>query len=221
MSIRTKIGLILSFFTVFLLLSACNQEKTPNEKIYLVLENVVAAEKGFEEQQDPLIALEKEENDIYHKMIGLGMKQYDEIVNLSNKALSIADKRKLDMEKETKSIKKSEKEFKKIDVLKVELTDPKLKKLVNDMDQIMKSRYEEHDVLEREYMTGLKYDQHLYKMFKDKNLSFDQVESQINRLNATYKKVYQANDDFNQLTQQYNDKKRAFYKNAGLKVTEK
>jgi hypothetical protein len=55
-------------------------------------------------------------------------------------------------------------------------------------------------------------------MFKNKNLSLEDLEAQINKLNETYKKVYTANDQFNKYTQQYNEKKLLFYKKAGLKT---
>lgn len=218
MSNRTRSCLIFSFLTVFITLSACFKQQTPVEKIYHVLENVVSAEKVFEEQQDPLVDLEIKEKSVYDKMIGLGMKQYDEIVKLSNEALSMVNQRQEYMDKETDSIKESEKEFQKMADLKEELDDKELKKQANDLYTVMMKRYKAHAELYKEYTKGTTYDKQLYEMFKDKNLTMDQLESQINKLNDTYKKIYAANESFNKLTEQYNSKKYIFYQKAGLKT---
>lgn len=200
-----------------LILAGCVGQKTPVEKMYDVLENVVSKEKVFEEQQDPLVTLEKKEKEIYDQIIELGMKEYDQIVKLSDEAILLTDQRKNHMEKETKSLKESEREFKKTADLKDELDDPELTKIANELYDTMMQRYEAHDWLYKEYSNALKYDKELYVMFKNKNLSLEDLEAQVNKLNDTYKQVYDANKKFNKLTELYNDKKLSFYKKAGLK----
>jgi nitrous oxide reductase len=192
---------------------------TPVEKMYDVLEKVAASEKEFEEQQDPLVTLEKKEKEIYDQIIDLGMKEYDQIVKLSDDALALADERKEHMEKETNSIKESEKEFKEVADLKDEFDDPALTKLANELYDIMIQRYNAHEVLFKEYSEALKYDKELYVMFKNKDLPLEDLEAQVNKLNESYKKVFDANENFNKLTEQYNDKKLSFYKKAGLKLS--
>jgi len=204
-------------FITMLILAGCVGQKTPVEKMYDVLENVVSKEKVFEEQQDPLVTLEKKEKEIYDQIIELGMKEYDQIVKLSDEAILLTDQRKNHMEKETKSLKESEREFKKTADLKDELDDPELTKIANELYDIMMQRYEAHDWLYKEYSNALKYDKELYVMFKNKNLSLEDLEAQVNKLNDTYKQVYDANKKFNKLTELYNDKKLSFYKKAGLK----
>ena len=204
-------------FITMLILAGCVGQKTPVEKMYDVLENVVSKEKVFEEQQDPLVTLEKKEKEIYDQIIELGMKEYDQIVKLSDEAILLTDQRKNHMEKETKSLKESEREFKKAADLKDELDDPELTKIANELYDTMMQRYEAHDWLYKEYSNALKYDKELYVMFKNKNLSLEDLEAQVNKLNDTYKQVYDANKKFNKLTELYNDKKLSFYKKAGLK----
>ena len=204
-------------FITMLILAGCVGQKTPVEKMYDVLENVVSKEKVFEEQQDPLVTLEKKEKEIYDQIIELGMKEYDQIVKLSDEAILLTDQRKNHMEKETKSLKESEREFKKTADLKDELDDPELTKIANELYDTMMQRYEAHDWLYKEYSNALKYDKELYVMFKNKNLSLEDLEAQVNKLNDTYKQVYDANKKFNKLTELYNDKKLSFYKKAGLK----
>jgi hypothetical protein len=203
---------------IIFILSGCAEKKTTIEKMYDVLENVVDKEKVFEQQQEPLVTLEKQEKDVYDQIIKQGMKEYDQIVKLSDEALALADKRKDRLEKETTSLKESEQEFSKVADLKGQLEDPALKELANDLYIIMMKRYEAHRELYKQYSLALQYDKELYQMFKNKNLPLEDLEAQINKLNESYKKVYAANDQFNKYTEQYNEKKLTFYKKAGLKT---
>jgi peptidoglycan hydrolase CwlO-like protein len=214
--LKEKLSVILLISTMVLIFAGCTKETTPVEKMYDVLEKVVAAEKEFEEQQNPLVTLEKKEKVIYDQIIELGMKEYDQIVKLSDEALLLADKRKEHMEKETNSLKESEKAFKKAEEIKDEFDDQSLTKLANELYDIMLERYKAHDSLYMEYSEALKNDKELYEMFKNKNLPLEDLEAQVNKLNETYKRVYNANEKFNMLTEQYNNKKMAFYKQAGL-----
>jgi hypothetical protein len=215
-SIRTRSCLTLSLFAAILVLTACFHQKTPIEKTYDVLEKVVVAEKGFEEQQDPLVSLEKNEKGVYDKIIGLGMKQYDQIVKLSDEAIGMVDKRKEYMKNETESIKESKKEFIKLADIKDKIEDPSLKKQVNELYKVMMRRYKAHDTLVKEYMKGANGDKKLYQMFKDKNLSLEELEAQVNKLNGNYQKIFDANEEFNKYTEKYNETKLTFYKNAKL-----
>jgi Putative cell-wall binding lipoprotein len=219
-TLKDKYRFILLLSVLVVIFAGCTKEKTSVEKMYDILEKVVSAEKEFEEQQNPLVTLEKKEKEIYDQIIKLGMKEYDQIVKLSDEALLLADQRKEHMEKETNSIKESEKEFKKAAIIKDKFEDTALKKLANELYEIMMERYKAHDALNIEYNVALKNDKELYEMFKNKDLSLEDLETQVNKLNETYKRVYTANEKFNMLTEQYNNKKMAFYKQAGLKSNE-
>ncbi|PFP29815.1 hypothetical protein COJ96_09020 [Bacillus sp. AFS073361] len=216
MSFIKNSSFIFFILVLAVIFAGCTKEKTPEEKMYTVLEKVVTAEKVFEEQQNPLFELEKKEKAIYDHIIELGMKEYDQIVKLSDEALLLVDQRKELMDKETNSIKLSEKEFSKAKKIKDKFEDPSLTKLANEMYETMMKRYEAHEELFTEYNEALKNDKALYEMFKNKNLPLDDLEAQVNKLNETYKRISNANEKFNMLTEQYNDKKLSFYKQAGL-----
>ncbi len=49
---------------------------------------------------------------------------------------------------------------------------------------------------------GLKYDTELYKMLKNKEVSLEQLEDQITKINNTYEKVLNANERFNEKTRE-------------------
>ncbi|WHY94895.1 YkyA family protein [Neobacillus cucumis] len=215
-----KRRLWISIITTVVILSGCFNQKTPVEKIYDILEKVVEKEKGFENQQEPLVTLEKKEKATYEKIIDLGMKQHDKVVKLADTALEMADKRKQYMDKETKSISESKETFQKIKEYKNDLKDLKLKKALEILYQVMINRYSAHDELNKEYLNALKLDKQLYGLLKNKNLSFEDLEAKVNKVNESYQKVYAANKKFNQLTKEYNDQKLAFYKMSGLKINE-
>lgn len=193
-------------------------QKQTAEEIYEVLEKVVVKEKIFEEQQTPLMSLEKQEKVLYDKIITLGMKEQKQINKLSDEALKLLDEREELMNKEQKSIIASKKEFKKIKALIKELEDPKVKKEADMLFDIMQKRYEAHDALYEDYMKSLSYDRELYQMFKVKDLSIDRLEDQVNKLNASYNEIFASNEEFNELTKKYNEQKTVFYKVAGFKI---
>nr|WP_263328176.1 YkyA family protein [Neobacillus sp. Marseille-Q6967] len=209
---------ILSIIISCMFLTGCLNPQSDVEKIYRVLEKVVLVEKDFENQQDLIVRLEKEEKELYNQIMMLGMKQHDEIVKLADEALLIVAKRHEHLDKEIESLKASQKEFLKIKEIKENLDEPAQKKLANELYDIMIKRYDAHDKLSKEYSEALKNDKKLYEMLKDKNTKFEDLEGQVTTLNATYKKVLEANEEFNSLTSQYNEKKLEFYKKSGLKV---
>jgi hypothetical protein len=197
-------------------LSGCLPREKAAEKLYSVLESVAVNEKGFEQTQDPLVQNEKKEKRLYDKIIELNTNQYNDKVKFSDEALTMVNDRKKYMETETNSLQQSEKEFKKAELLINKMDDNKLKYEANQLYDLMISRYRAHQALSKEYLTGVSEDQKLYTMFKNKNASLENLEGQIEKLNSIYKNIYSANDQFNQLTQQYNAKKLKFYKDAGL-----
>jgi hypothetical protein len=210
--------IILALITVVFLLTGCVSKEKSAEEIYKVLESVVEAEKEFEEQQEPLVALEKEEKEIYNQIMARGMKQHEEIVKLSDDALSLIEKRRDHLQKEIDSINASKKEFKKTEEIKKKINDPEQKRKMEDLFEIMSNRYKVHDQLSKEYMAALEHDEELYVMLKNESISYDNLESHVTGLNTTYQKVFDANEKFNELTAQYNKKKLEFYKEAGLNL---
>ena len=88
--------------------------ETPTEQMYQVLEEVVSAEGVFEEQQDPLVKLEKNEKEIYNQIMSIGMKNHNEVVKLSDEALLMVDKREEHLQKEKDSLHFARKKFEQV-----------------------------------------------------------------------------------------------------------
>jgi hypothetical protein len=203
------------------LLSGCLNQKTTPEKMYEVMEEVVIAESAFEMQQDPLVNAEKKEKQLYDEIISLGMKEYGQIVKLTDQALLLVKERETLMASESESIKKSKVKFEKLQPYIKELEEPVLKKAAKELFNVMMERYKLHDELQQSYSDALKLDKDLYQMFRNKDLSMDQLESQINQINEKYQQVYQINEKFNLNTKRYNELKLVFYKEAGFKIDNK
>ncbi|MCM3029126.1 MULTISPECIES: YkyA family protein [unclassified Niallia] len=201
-------------------LSACKGFESSGEKMHGKLEKVVELEKEFEDQQDPLVKLEKSEQEIYANIISLGLEKMDEIKSLSDEALASVAKREEYMNKEEESIQKSKEAFKKVKPIIEDMDEDEkdLKAKAEELYNVMIDRYEVHDQLYANYTTGLKYDKELYEMFKDKDVKIDALEEQINKINEVYQKVLANNEEFNKLTKQYNEQKLDFYKKAGVEI---
>jgi hypothetical protein len=206
---------------VLIILSGCLNQKTTAEKMYEVMEKVVLEETTFENQQSPLVQAEKEEKQLYDQIISLGMKEYEQIVKLADEALLLVEKRKALMATETKSIEKSEVEFKKLLPYIEKLDDPTLKKDAKKLYKIMLQRYMLHEKLNQTYSDATKLDTDLYQMFKRKDLSMEDLENQINQINIKYEKIFEINKQFNLNTEEYNDLKLVFYQKAGFKIENK
>ncbi|RWR12403.1 YkyA family protein [Siminovitchia fortis] len=195
------------------LLSACG---TPEEQIHKSLEETVVLEKDFEKQQKPLMKLEKEEKSLFDEIMNLGMKKFDEIVALSDKALANLDKREELLAKEEKAMAASKKEFDNIDHLIDKLKDDQLKGKAKELKKLMNRRYDSHEQLVKAYREAIKEDRKIYEMMKDKELKLEDLEAQIETANNVQEEVLKASEQFNKFTDQFNEEKEKLYKEAGI-----
>ncbi|HWO96048.1 MAG TPA: YkyA family protein [Bacillus sp. (in: firmicutes)] len=209
-----KMGL---FMAVVLGLTAC-ANSSPQVDIYKALEEVVASEKQFSKQQQPLVELEKQEKEKYDQIISLGMKEHKKIQSLSDEALNIVKKREQRIQQEKKSMDESKAKFKEAVELIQELEEEKYKKEAEKLIVLMNKRYDSYDTLHKQYEKAVQLDRQLYEMFKKDDVKLGELEKQITTINKTYEEIMKANEEFNQLTKQYNQAKVTLYKKAGLEV---
>nr|WP_275411259.1 YkyA family protein [Bacillus sp. B15-48] len=202
-----------------LLITGCFIRQTPAEEMYNKLEEVVQIEKAFEEQQEPIVLLEREEKDLYEQMIKMNNEEnYDEIVELVNSALKIAEKRKEHIDIERKSIEESKAAFSSVQEMMEKLDDAELKTKAAKLYELMQERYDVHGNLYKSYEDGLTYDTELYHLLKEKNIEMKQLEMQVTKVNGAYEEVLKYNEIFNEKTKEYNEIKLDFYQTAGLNV---
>ena len=199
-------------------LTGCLNNGTPEEKIYETLEEVASMEEDFKKQQEPLQKLEEEDNELYGKIIQLGMKELEEIQSLSNDAIEGIEERKELMEKEKEAIDKAKERFKDVEDQIEELEDASLKAKANELKEIMTNRFDEYDELYKHYTTSLTHENELYTLFKKEDVAKEELEEKIESINKTYNSLMDSNKAFNDLTNEYNEKKIAFYKDAKLDV---
>lgn len=208
---------IFLLISVIAMLSACNSEST-SEKMYDHLEKAVSLEDAFTKQQDDIVKLEKKEQELYSQIIDLSMDEFDEIKSISQEAIGVIDERedKIGLEKE--SIDASKKEFTEVKGLISELEDEKAKDKANKMYDTMKKRYDAYYKLNEAYTQSLKLEKELYTMLQKEDLEQDTLTEHIEKINVSYKKVLEANDNFNTYTESYNKQKKDFYKAAKIEV---
>ncbi|WHY02229.1 YkyA family protein [Neobacillus sp. DY30] len=218
MSIVRMYKVIFLILTVCTLLAGCVSKEETTERMYQALENVAEAEKEFEEQQEPLVELEKQEKKIYNQIMALGLKKHVEIDQLADEALSIIDKRRDYLQNEITSINDSKTKFMQVEEIKNEIDDKEQMKKATELMEIMRNRYGVHNELTKEYKKALDIDEELYLMLKNESVPYEELENHVRNLNTIYQKVYDANEKFNSLTAQYNEKKLEFYEEAGLNL---
>lgn len=200
-----------------LFLAGCSGPSA-EEEMYNALEKAVAAESSFEDQQEPLVELEKKENELYEEIISLGMKEYEKIVSLSEEALSVVEEREKRAEDEKESIMDSKEEFKAVEGISKNLDDQALKSKASDLQTLMQQRYDAYDALSAAYNEAIALDKELYQLFQKKDLKLEELEAKITEINSSYEKVAALNKEFNDLTEKYNKAKMDFYKKAEIEV---
>ena len=213
-----KLYIITGLFTVLFGLTGCLNSSTPEEKIYDTLEEVASLEEDFKKQQEPLQKLEEEDNTLYSKIVQLGMKEIEEIQSLSNDAIKGIEDRKELMKKEKAAIDEAEKRFKDFESQVEELEDASLKSKAKELQEIMTKRYDAYDDLYKQYTTSLSLENELYTLFKKEDVTKEELEEKIESINQTYNSLTESNTIFNDLTNEYNEKKISFYQEAKLDV---
>lgn len=205
-------------FASSLLLSGCVNGESPEQEIFDTLEKVVDLEESFETQQEPLLELEQKEKEVYNEIINLGMKEFEQIVKLAEEGLTLVEQREAAMQTEKESITAAREQFEEVKNSIEMLEEEELKKEAQSLYQLMEKRYEAYMTLFNHYMEAAELDKELYGLFQTEDLTLEQLQLQINKINETYEKIKDSNQSFNEFTEQYNEAKFTFYKNAGLDV---
>ena len=112
----------------------------------------------------------------------------------------------------------AKKEFTKFSGEIEKIKDEKLKAQATELQALMNKRYGSHDQLFEAYSNGLNEDRKIYEMIKDEDLMLEDLELQIETTNAIYESVFEANTQFNQLTEEFNDAKIKFYEEFGINI---
>lgn len=211
-----KLITFLAIGLVAVMVAACS---SPEENVYQIIEDAASEENAFVKQQKPMNKLESDEKALFDEIMELGMKEFDQIQKLSDEALSNLDEREKLIKKESETLENSKEEFQKAKTELDKIKDEKLKEDAEQLAELMDARYSAYDTLFSAYLTGIAEDKKIYELMKDEELSMEKLEEQIEISNSAYEKVREANDTFNDKTEEFNEKKLDFYNKAGFNIT--
>jgi hypothetical protein len=209
MVLQRKVRLLF-LFVIVLFIAGCNILSS-EQSLLSAFEKLIKYEKEFHKQQKPLVELEKKEKEIYDRIMSLGMKQFPEILKLSEEALEIIEKREKRIKKEYDSIQLAKKQ---LEVVKTEISslpDQAVKENASRLAQLLEKRYMTYDELYNDYQQALQLEIDLYRMFQNKQLTLEQLEQQVIKINSAYDEIKKANEQFNRYTVEYNEAKKALF----------
>src|SRR5699024_4531618 len=140
------IGLAVTFVLV-----ACSEDDV-HEEISTHLETTVEIERTFEEHQENIFALEKEDEDIYNEIISLGTNDYERVVSLTEQAIDLLEKREEEIKLEKASLTESREEFEQIEDLLDDITDADEQQQTEKLYETMMNRYQAYDEVYERYL---------------------------------------------------------------------
>lgn len=206
---KRSIFILLSTF-IILFIVGCNGQST-EEKIFNHLEETIVLEQSFEEEQKKINELELKDQELYEEIIQLDLDDFEKIVTLSEEAIEYLDEREEYLQNEKESIEASKDEFLKIEQLIDKLSEENLKKQGEAMYESMINRFNAYDDVYETYSSSIENTKKLYESLQDEDIDEKEIVSLITKVNDSYELVFEANDLFNEETEQYNDHKQKFY----------
>lgn len=213
-----KLRGVLTAAGVIFLLSGCMGGTTPEEMVYNTLEDTVKKEQTLKETQEPLTKLEEEEQELFDQAIGLSMKEIDQIRKIADQALENISEREDLIKKEASSMEAAEEAFQAAESSIEEIEQEQLRKEAEELASTMDERFKAHASMTDSYLKSLSSDRELYEMLKKEDLTMEELQAQIEKINANYQATMEYNKTYNQLTEEVNTSKLSFYENAKIDV---
>ena len=198
------------------MLVGCNKDQKPSEKAFDYMEKAASQEQDFNEQQQPLVDEEKKEQDLYNKIMKLDMDDYKQISDYSDQALASIQKRQDMIDKEKKSIDSGYKMFKKAIPHLNDVEKDEAQKSAQAIVDIMDKRYEAFQSLYDAYQSSIDEDTKLFNLLKKKELTTEELQTQLKVVNDSYTKVDEDKETFNKYTEEFNKNKKDFYDTVGI-----
>lgn len=186
----------------------------PAEVIYEHLEESAQAETEMADLQESLTAAETNEVEWYSEMLTIS--SVEEIIPLADQAIESANDRRSLIENEKTLMEASLTAFQKTEPYTDDIDEENAKVHVDNLMKAMNDRYNIYLDLNEKYSQSIEEDILLYEMIKDEEVELEDLQGQHEAVNESYKLISQLHDQFNQLTNDYNDAKLAFYEAAGV-----
>lgn len=201
--------------TILTIMYGCGTTSA-EEQIHQHLTKAIKMEESFQEQQLKITELETEEQEIYNQIVAQNAAEDKrKLQELSEQAVRSINERAKEVEVEKESIEASRKEFKNIKDLLPDIEEPKAREKAEEMYSKMFRRYEAYDSLYATYQNTLELEKELYTMLME-DPDQKQLTAHIQKINESYEKVLNANEQFNLYTIEYNELKDDFYETANL-----
>ncbi|WP_252314718.1 YkyA family protein [Sinobaca sp. H24] len=213
MPIHKKTAITYTAIGAVLLLGGCGG--SPEEQMQNSLEGAAEAEEEFAEQQQPMMDLHEEEQSLFASMQELSVEEMDEIESQSEEAVSLAEERESHLETEKESIESSYEEFQQ-GIESGEEAEADLSSELQAAQESMEGRYNAYQNLNEAYAEGIDRDKELYEALTNENLTVDELQDQIAKVNESYTIVADEQEQFNTYTDQYNEAKTSLYEAAGI-----
>ncbi|PED34212.1 MULTISPECIES: YkyA family protein [Bacillus cereus group] len=211
----------LAFITVLsvTLLSGCLGQKT-EEKLYVAFESATKQEKTMFEDTKKLAELEKQGQELYTQITIEGKENNQVVKEKLDQAIANINDRKKVLEKEKATLENAQNEVKSVNKYIKKLEDKKLQEQAEKVQDMYKNRAESFNKLHDDYKKSLQLEQELYKMLQAKDEKLKSINEKVKMLNQSYEQILSNKDRFNKYTNEYNQKKLAFYKQANIKIKE-
>ncbi|MGX5615470.1 YkyA family protein [Bacillus toyonensis] len=211
----------LAFITVLsvTLLSGCLGQ-IPEEKLYVAFESATKQEKTMFEDTKKLAELEKQGQELYTQITIEGKENNQVVKEKLDQAIANINDRKKVLEKEKATLENAQNEVKSVDKYIKKLEDKKLQEQAKKVQDMYKNRVESFNKLHDDYKKSLQLEQELYKMLQAKDEKLKSINEKVKMLNQSYEQILSNKDRFNKYTNEYNQKKLAFYKQANIKIKE-
>ncbi|WP_141536813.1 YkyA family protein [Bacillus cereus] len=201
------------------LLSGCLGQK-PEANLYVAFENAAKQEKTMYEDTKKLAELEKQGQELYTQ-ITLEGKENNQVVKekLDQAVTNINDREKV-LEKEKATLENAQNEVKSVDNYIKKLEDKKLQEQAEKVQDMYKNRAKSFKKLHDDYKNSLQLEQELYKMLQEKDEKLKSIHEKVKTVNQSYEQIHSDQDKFNTYTNEYNQNKLAFYKQANINIKE-
>lgn len=201
------------------LLSGCLGQK-PEANLYVAFENAAKQEKTMYEDTKKLAALEKDRQELYTQITIEGKENNQVVKEKLDQAVTNIHESKKILEKEKNALDNAQKEMKSVDNYIKKLEDKKLQEQAEEVQNMYRKRADSFKKLDDNYKKSLQLEEELYKMLQAKDEKLKSIHEKVTMLNQSYEQILSNKDRFNKYTNEYNQKKLAFYKQANIKTKE-
>ncbi|MFD3447955.1 YkyA family protein [Microbacteriaceae bacterium 4G12] len=202
------------------ILTGCFGPK-PEEQIYTIFEHAATQEKTLYKDAASLEELEKQNQQLYAKIIQDGKENNEPAKEALSQATKGIQDREAVLNKERDALDKAQKELKDTDKYMKQLEDSKLKKQGEKVESLYKERYADFQHMYDAYKKALTAEKALYDMLGAKTEKVKTISDKVKEVNQLYAEVESNKEKFNTHTKDYNKEKVAFYKQANFKIEEK